>query len=170
MGVIFAILLNFIAGLFLTKEVALLSSRASWLTTVQKLNAEAVPVIEKVISDAEKDGMCLVVASSLRTLEQQEKLYDQNPEIAAKPGTSEHERGFAVDFTACPMKDGKRDDSVERLELRKDFNELPEYQWLKENAPKYGLVESYREDNKENTKLPAEPWHWRVDKWYLLTN
>lgn len=165
-----AILLNFVAGLFLTKEVALLSARSSWLTTAQKLNAEAVPVIEKVISEAEKDGMCLVVASSLRTREQQEKLYKENPEIAAKPGTSEHETGFAVDFTACPMKDGKRDDSVERLELRKDFNELPEYQWLEENAKKYGLVESYREDNKEKTKLPAEPWHWRIDKWYLLTN
>lgn len=170
MGEIFAILLNLIAGLFLTKEVALLSDRASWLTTAQKLNTEAVPVIEKVITDAEKDGMCLVVASSLRTREQQEKLNDQNPDIAAKPGTSEHETGLAIDFTACPMKDGKRDDSVERLELRKDFNELPEYQWLKENAPKYGLVESYREENQKKTNLPPEPWHWRMDKWYLLTN
>ena len=161
------LVLNFLAVLLLGKELVSLSPRACWLNTQQKLNAKAAAVIERVIADAEKDGMCLVVASSYRTREQQAKLYAANA-YAAKPGTSEHEKGFAVDFTACPMKDGKRDDSVERLELRKPFNELPEYRWLKEHAEKYGLVESYRVDNQKKTGLPPEPWHWRVNPLFLL--
>ncbi|MCK4473854.1 M15 family metallopeptidase [Candidatus Parcubacteria bacterium] len=140
-----------------------LSKRASWLGTYQYLDIRAKMSIEQLIVDAEKDGMCLAVVSSYRSKEEQQRLIDDAPlSHIAFPGQSEHHTGLAVDLGACPMKDGKRDDSVERLELKNPFGELLEYQWLKRNAEKYGFEESYREDNRSETGYPPEPWHWKM--------
>jgi len=143
-----------------------LSRRASYLTTYQYLDIRAKIAVEKLIDDAEKDGMCLIVMSSYRSYDDQAKLIEhRNPDILdeiAPVGRSEHHTGLAVDFGGCPMSDGERDDSVERLELKKDFKELAEYQWLLENADDYGFEQSYREDNKELTGYPNEPWHWKM--------
>lgn len=141
-----------------------LSRRASYLNTYQYLDIRAKMAVEQLIIDAERDGMCLAVKGSYRSLEDQQKLINSasSGEYMALPGRSEHHTGLAVDFEACPMKDGKRDDSAERLELRKPFNELPEYQWLKKNAEKYGFEESFREDNRNETGYPFEPWHWKM--------
>ena len=53
----------------------------------------------------------------------------------ARPGTSLHERGLAIDFTC----DGTL--------IRSRTN--PCYQWLAAHAPNFGLH-----------NLPSEPWHW----------
>ncbi|MFC0646293.1 D-alanyl-D-alanine carboxypeptidase family protein [Cellulomonas phragmiteti] len=55
----------------------------------------------------------------------------------ARPGSSRHERGLAVDFTV-----GGRTVSAGS----------PAYAWLVEHAGAYGL-----------RNLPSEPWHWSVD-------
>ncbi|UZN01821.1 D-alanyl-D-alanine carboxypeptidase family protein [Cellulomonas sp. S1-8] len=55
----------------------------------------------------------------------------------ARPGTSRHERGLAVDFTSGGRTLGAGSQA---------------YAWLVEHAGAYGL---------EN--LPGEPWHWSVD-------
>jgi probable HAF family extracellular repeat protein len=56
----------------------------------------------------------------------------------ARPGTSRHERGLAIDFSC----DGEL--------IRRRSN--PCYRWLAENAAAYGLF-----------NLPSEAWHWSVD-------
>lgn len=138
-----------------------LSDRASWLNTNQELRVDAARKVEKLIRDAEDDGMCLVVTSGYRTHEEQKEIYEEyGPQRAEKPGDSEHESGIAVDFGGCPMSNGERDDEAERKDLEKDFKELPEYQWLKENASKYGFSQSY----KGNGDIINEPWHWRINK------
>ena len=144
-------------------EIVELSMRASFLNTTQSLAAVAVPYLEKMIMDAEKDGMCLVVVSGYRSKERQQKLYDEaeDKSIVAIPGTSEHETGLAVDLGGCPMIDGVRNDEGERLELKKPFDELPEYQWLLDNAQNYGFEQSYTEGNSKKSGFPTEPWHWR---------
>ena len=143
-----------------------LSRRASYLTTYQYLDIRAKIAVEKLIDDAEKDGICLIVMSSYRSYNDQAKLLEhKNHNILDKiapVGRSEHHTGLAVDFGGCPMSNGERDDRVERLELKKDFDELPEYQWLLENADNYGFEQSYREDNRELTGYPNEPWHWKM--------
>lgn len=53
----------------------------------------------------------------------------------ARPGTSQHERGLAIDFTA----DGRLIRS----------RSTPAFQWLAANAASYGFY-----------NLPSEPWHW----------
>ena len=144
-----------------------LSERASFLNSTQYLDTRAKKEIEQLIKDAEKDGMCLVVTSGYRSKETQKKLFEESTkenklQSIALPGRSEHQTGLAVDFAGCPMKDGERDDSVERPELKQFFGFLPEYEWLKENASKYGLEESFRYDNMEETGYIVEPWHWKI--------
>lgn len=55
----------------------------------------------------------------------------------ARPGTSMHEQGLAIDFTMGGSTLGSGS---------------PAYSWLKDNAANYGLY-----------NLPGEPWHWSVD-------
>lgn len=52
----------------------------------------------------------------------------------ARPGTSNHERGLAIDFDHCS-------DRATRC-----------YRWLRTNAPRFGI-----------SNLPSEPWHWSVN-------
>jgi len=49
----------------------------------------------------------------------------------AKPGTSQHEKGLAIDFEAC------------------DTRTTACFKWLAKNAATYGFK-----------NLPSEPWHW----------
>ena len=56
----------------------------------------------------------------------------------ARPGTSMHERGLAVDFTHGGRVIRSRSSSA--------------FQWLRANAASYGFY-----------NLPSEPWHWSVN-------
>ena len=63
----------------------------------------------------------------------------------AIPGTSEHQLGLSVDINADQTKC-----SSEKV-----------YQWLDENAYKYGFVKRYPEDKTDITGISNEPWHYR---------
>ena len=149
---------------YVPEDLLPLSPRASWLNTEQRLNVRSKIMVEQLIADAEKDGMCLVVSSGYRSAEEQQSLLDktENKLIVAKPNESEHQTGLAVDFVACPMEDGIRNDNVDRLELENDFEKLPEYKWLQDNASKYGFEQSYRIDNIQDTEYAVESWHWKL--------
>ncbi|MFA7662634.1 MAG: D-alanyl-D-alanine carboxypeptidase family protein [Patescibacteria group bacterium] len=142
-----------------------ISNRASYLNSSKKVNASIKDILEILISDAEKDGMCLVVFDAYRSPERQAELIELSSEHEidkiALPYQSEHQTGLAIDFTACPMNNGVRDDSLERLELRKPFKELPEYDWLVKNSYKYNIEQSFNADNSDVSGYPEEPWHWK---------
>ena len=145
------------------KELVEISERANYLTTTHYVDSRIADKLEQLIMDAEDDGMCLTVIGAYRSYEYQQELYDRfiGTKPVAKAGRSEHQTGLAIDFEACPMTDGIRDDTAERLELRNDFNTLLEYQWLQNNAKEYGIEQSYREDNIKQSGYPSEPWHWK---------
>lgn len=63
----------------------------------------------------------------------------------AIPDTSEHKLGLSVDINADTDKC-----SSEKV-----------YQWLDENAYKYGFVKRYPEDKTDITGISNEPWHYR---------
>jgi len=144
-------------------ELVPLSERARYLNTHSKLAKIAATHLEEMVMDAEKEGICLIVLSGYRSKEDQQRIWDkaEDKSIVALPGKSEHETGLAVDLGGCPMIDGVRNDAGERLELRNDFETLPEYQWLKENAAKYGFYQSFTAENQNKTGFPAEGWHWK---------
>ena len=145
-------------------QLITLSKRVCWLHSTLYGNIKMEKDLEQMINDAEQDGKCIVVMSAFRNKEAQQLLYNsiEDKEFVALPMESEHQTGFAIDITACPMnKDGVRDDSVQRLELRQPFDELEEYTWMQKNAYKYNFEESFTEYNQSITGFSAEPWHWK---------
>lgn len=65
-------------------------------------------------------------------------------------GTSEHQLGLAVDF----MTQTYQHKGV-------DFDKTPEFNWLVENAYKYGFVLRYPADKTQITGVAYKPWHFR---------
>lgn len=59
----------------------------------------------------------------------------------ARPGTSMHEKGLAIDF----YKKGANGRAI-------SIGGTREFRWLKRNAHRYGLY-----------NLPSEPWHWSTN-------
>ena len=74
-----------------------------------------------------------------------EKAYKQTTLTVQVPGYSEHETGLAIDFS----NEGHYDENEKMWE------------WLNNNAYKYGFILRYPEDKYEITKIDYEPWHYR---------
>ncbi len=97
----------------------------------------------------------LIVYGSHRTKEFQQQLYDQftantagdgEAPIVALPGYSEHETGYAIDFSETESY---------------DYQGEGDFQWLNQNCHKYGFVIRYTEEKEAITGYRAEPWHFR---------
>ena len=122
--------------------------------------------LQQLLGDARRVGMELVVCSAYRTLEQQQWLYDARVERAAaegfpepsveagrwvaKPNTSEHQTGLALDITAAQYRC-----------LTEDQAQTPEQRWLMDNAWRYGFILRYPQDKCAITGIGYEPWHYR---------
>ena len=109
------------------------------------------------------DGVYPVVASGYRTEQEQQQIYDESmaeyiekgySESDAKteterwvaiPGTSEHQLGLGVDINA----DGINSYGYEV------------YNWLAQNAYRYGFIYRYPENKVAITGIANEPWHYR---------
>lgn len=122
-----------------------------------RVHADIGPALEGLLADAERDGMELG-GWGHRTTQQQVSLRRQHcggegvseseavygkpasscSPPTAKPGTSMHELGLAIDFTHGGSTIGSHSSQA--------------FQWLAENAPGYGFH-----------NLPSEPWHWSVN-------
>ena len=96
----------------------------------------------------EKAGKKLYVASDLRTAEEQEELYRQDPATATKPGASEHQTGLALDvYVAYYAGDG--------------FIKSPSGRFVNSHAHEYGFIMRYPSYGEEITGIRFEPWHIR---------
>lgn len=114
-------------------------------------------------NDALKDNITLKVNNAYRSKKQQtqmfnnkmqsyqnegyteEKAYEQTMLTVQAPGHSEHETGLAIDFS----NEGHYDENEQMWE------------WLKNNAYKYGFILRYPQDKYKITKIDYEPWHYR---------
>ena len=107
----------------------------------------------KMVNQAQQDGVKLFIDSGFRSAQYQkkilEKYLDQNMDylgllqVVAPPGYSQHMLGNCIDFVPSEL----------------DFSKSTQYTWLKQNAQKFGFIESYSEDNKMG--INWEPWHWQ---------
>ena len=68
----------------------------------------------------------------------------------ARPGTSEHQLGLAVDIVDSSLKD-----------LVVEQENLPAQKWLMEHSWEYGFIFRYPKDKTEITGIVYEPWHYR---------
>ena len=94
---------------------------------------EQTQIFENKMNDYENEGYT------------KEKAYEQTTLTVQVPGYSEHETGLAIDFS----NEGHYDENEKMWE------------WLKNNAYKYGFILRYPEDKYEITKIDYEPWHYR---------
>ncbi len=123
------------------------------------LRLEVKPYIDKLLDDAHKLGLPLIVDSAYRSGVYQQKVLDSvlkekgedAYKLVALPGTSEHQTGLAVDFAY--YENGIYDDNV-----KEDDKEA---MWLKENAWKYGFILRYPKGKEDITGFNFEPWHFR---------
>ena len=96
----------------------------------------------------EKTGNKLYVSSDLRTREEQEELYQDDPNTATVPGASEHQSGLALDvYVAYYAGDG--------------FLKSPSGRYVNSHAHEYGFIIRYPSYGEEVTGIRYEPWHIR---------
>lgn len=101
------------------------------------------PFVQQMVTDATAAGLHLA-GSGWRSIARQRQLYAQNcgsgrcSPPTARPGTSEHERGLALDLT-CNGGSAF------------GFGASPCYAWMVANAARYNLH-----------NLPSESWHWSL--------
>lgn len=67
----------------------------------------------------------------------------------ASPGGSEHHTGMAIDF------------GIYERELSYTFEGEGAYNWIDENAYKYGFILRYTKEKESITGIAEEPWHFR---------
>lgn len=88
-------------------------------------------------------GQNLAVSGGYRTLAEQEQARAAKGDLAAEPGTSNHGRALAVDFSDFGGV-GQFDD--------------PDYLWMVDNAPQFGWI--HPAAMGPGGSGPLEPWHW----------
>lgn len=123
------------------------------------LRIEVKPYIEKLIYDANKSGINIIVDSAFRSGMYQQIILDNSIKeksdeaykLVALPGTSEHQTGLAVDFAI--YENGIYNDDIKE--------EDKEAIWLKKNAWKYGFILRYPKGKENITGYNFEPWHYR---------
>ena len=121
------------------------------LVTVRGITVHSAigPQLEQLLAAAEAEGVSLS-GGGYRSHEQQIALrrahcgtsnyaiYEmpagQCSPPTARPGTSMHEQGLAIDFNNCSTRSTRC------------------WQWLNTNAARFGFH-----------NLPSEPWHWSID-------
>ncbi|WP_240468603.1 M15 family metallopeptidase [Gracilibacillus sp. YIM 98692] len=124
------------------------------------LRKEAADALEKLFNAAKKDGLDLVAVSGYRSFERQKQIYENNvahygqehaDRFSAKPGTSEHQTGLAMDVASAALT----------AVLEQSFIQTDEGQWLADHAHEHGFIIRYPEGKEEITGYSYEPWHLR---------
>ena len=118
------------------------------------LRPEAFEALKVLAAAAKKDGVTLTVSSTYRSYEYQKNLFDYWVKVdgleeaereSARPGTSQHQLGLALDF--APVDDA--------------FDKTAAGRWVYQNAAKYGWSLSFPQGYEDVTGYRWECWHFR---------
>ena len=123
--------------------------------------------VEKMLSDARKNGLKPIICSAYRSTKYQTTLFnikvqeyrkkglskEQATEQASNwvtmPGTSEHEIGLSLDII---------DISYQILDEKQENTAVQK--WLMEHCYEYGFILRYPTEKRIITKINYEPWHY----------
>ena len=129
----------------------------------QRIATVMYPALQQMFNDARAQGIYPIAASGFRTAEKQQSLMDEKVQSFIDKGMSrsdaetealkwvnavgcsEHQSGLAVDINA----DGIHSAGYEV------------YDWLAQNAWRYGFILRYPEGKTAITHTDYEPWHYR---------
>ena len=128
-------------------------------TTDNTMSSRTACAFDRMRSAAQKANIIIKIQSGFRTLGRQQYFYKcyqdylekhhcdcgKNCNLAAKPSTSNHGNGIALDLnTICTQ-------NLTNTQMPLCSNS-PVYEWLNQNAVKYGFKRT----------VPKEPWHWEL--------
>ena len=153
---------------YLPKDLEPINSKYSigmqYLRKIAKIN------FEKMCEKALLEDIKIFAVSTFRSSDYQEKLYnnyclDKGVEYAnmcsARMDHSEHQTGLAVDI-------------ADSLGEYNDFGNTKEFNWVKDNAYKYGFILRYPKYKTDITGFKYEPWHYRYigreKAYYIYSN
>ena len=119
------------------------------------IHGNVLPFLYALLEAATKDSINLTVKSAFRSFYEQANIKTNYKmafgsganKFVADQGYSEHQLGTTVDFGTNEFNGNSS-----------YFHKSKAYQWLLNNAYKYGFILSYPQ---ENTYYIFEPWHWR---------
>ncbi|WP_323503309.1 MULTISPECIES: M15 family metallopeptidase [unclassified Cryobacterium] len=129
-----------------------------WEPQLRKPAADAV--VAMFAAFTAETGLKMQSQSAFRSYDTQRGVYDQdvtaNGQAAAdtdtaRPGTSEHQTGLAIDISALPAK----------CSLAACFGDTTQGSWLAANAWRFGFLLRYPADKVPITGYTYEPWHFR---------
>ncbi len=128
----------------------------------------AASAIENMFTAAQGQGYYLKVVSAYRSYARQQEIYTKNvttrgktstDKVSAKPGSSEHQTGLAIDIST---------DTV-GCAIDASFGQSEEGKWVAKNAHKYGFIIRYPKNKTNITGYEYEPWHVRYVGKHLAT-
>lgn len=123
----------------------------------QRMEKTAAEAMENMVSQMRNDGLYIILQSGYRSEDLQTRIYNRNvnergrenaDKYSARPNSSEHQTGLAMDLST----DGT---------LEEYFEDTPQFEWLQQNAHKYGFIMRYPKDKVYMTGYEYEPWHYR---------
>ncbi|QGH35741.1 D-alanyl-D-alanine carboxypeptidase family protein [Gracilibacillus salitolerans] len=124
------------------------------------LRKVAADALDALFVAAKEDDLDLVAVSGYRSYDRQKQIYESNvatngqahaDKFSAKPGTSEHQTGLAMDVASAALV----------AVLEQSFIETDEGQWLEDHAHEHGFIIRYPEGKEDITGYSYEPWHLR---------
>lgn len=127
---------------------------------VGQLRDCAATALENMYKDGLKQGYSIAIKSSYRSYKTQLAVYNEYfamydaayaASLVSVAGSSEHQCGLSVDLTSQSVMDGTYG----------TFGETPDYNWVEENAYKYGFILRFPENAGDRTGATNEPWHFR---------
>ena len=132
------------------------------------IDQRAYPALQRMMDDCRAEGLEPTICSSYRSWEKQEELFQRKVQSClpqagsleeaeeqaavwvARPGTSEHQAGLAVDIVDKSyqlLDEGQEKTAVQR--------------WLMEHCAEYGFILRYPTEKSALTGVGYEPWHYR---------
>lgn len=133
-----------------------------------KCDKRIIADLEKMLEDAKKDGINLVICSPYRPSTRQKYLFNKKVKAYVKsgnsymdsyylsaqavniPGSSEHEIGLALDIISDRYSG-----------LNEGFADTDAGKWLAKHCMEYGFVLRYPKGKESITGIEYEPWHFR---------
>lgn len=146
---------NYLKEDYVPENLKSLSS--TYALSNMKMVEEAANAFESLSKDASKENYKVIAMSTYRSYEYQVDLYNKYVKsdgkeaadtYSGRPGNSEHQTGLAVDV-------------YNQTETYTNFEKTKEYNWMQENAYKYGFILRFPKDKENETGYEFESWHYR---------
>lgn len=132
------------------------------------IDSRVYPSLQAMMDAARAEGLQPLICSSYRTWDKQAELFEAKAQSyldqgfaraeaeekaaawVARPGTSEHQAGLAVDIV-----------DVSYQLLDKAQEDTPVQRWLMAHCAEYGFILRYPTEKSALTGVSYEPWHYR---------